>query len=108
MASIESPELKSLDSHAQKLTTSLSTDPVCVAGALVSKKLIQDEVLLEMFRVDTRTGKATVLFKAVRKEIEVAPKRLAQFLEILSEQTCTKEVVESIRSTYQGEFSECI
>ena len=66
MSSIESPELKTADAHSQELTTALSTDPVCVAGALVNKKFIQDGVMLEMLtKGDTPTKKATILVEAV-------------------------------------------
>ena len=109
MESIESriPELKAMDVHAQELTTSLSSDPVCVAEALVDKKFIQHELLFKMLRDDTPTGRANILFEAVRKEMEAAPEKFTQFLEILSEQALiAKEVVESLQSTYQGEFSE--
>ena len=104
MSSIESPELKTVDAHSQELTTALSSDPVCVAGFLIGKKFIQGGVLLEMYKFDTPTGQTTILVEAVRKEIETAPEKLTQFLEILSEQSCAKEVVENLRSTYQSEF----
>ena len=104
--SIESPELKTVDAYSQKLTMALSSDPVCVAGALLSKKFIQDGVLLQMFTGgDTPTEKAAILVEAVRKEVEADPERLIQFLEILSEQTCAKEIVESLQSTYEREFN---
>ena len=103
--STESPELKTVDAHSQELTTAISSDPMCVAGALVDKKFIQDGVMLEMCsKGDTHTIKGTILVGAVRKEIEAAPEKLTQFLEILSEQNCAKEVVESLRSTYQCEL----
>ena len=106
MSSIESPELKTVDAHSQELTTALSSDPVCVAGALIGKKFIQDGVLLEMLtKGDTPTKKATILIEAVRREIEAAPEKLTQFLEILSDQVCAKEVVKSLRSTYQSELT---
>ena len=108
MSSIESPELKTVDVHSQELTRALSSDPVCVARALIDKKFIQERVVHEVFTGrNTRTRKvrkATILVEAVRREIEAAPEKLTQFLEILSEQTCAKEVVESLRSTYQSEF----
>ena len=105
MSSIESPELKTMNAHSQELTTALSSDPVCVAGALIDKKFIQDRVMLEMLtKGDTPTRKATILVESVRKEIEATPEKLTQFLEILSEQSCAKEVVESLHSTYQSEF----
>ena len=105
MSSVESPELKTVDAHSQELTTALSSDPVYVAGALISKKFIQDGVMLEMLtKGDMPTKKATILVESVRKEIEATPEKFTQFLEILSEQSCAKEVVESLRSTYQSEF----
>ena len=105
MSSIESPELKTVDAHSQELTTALSSDPLCVAGALIAKKFIQDGVLLEILtKGDTPTKKATILIEAVRREIDAVPEKLTQFLDILSEQTCAKEVVESLRSTYRSEF----
>ena len=105
MSSIESPELKTVDAHSHELATALSTDLVCVSGALVGKKFIQDGVMREMLtKDDTPTKKATILVETVRKEIETAPEKLTQFLEILSEQSCAKEVVESLQSTYQSEF----
>ena len=61
--------------------------------------------MLEMLtKGDTPTERAIILVEAVRKEIEAAPEKLTQFLAVLSEQTCAKEVVESLRSTYQSEF----
>ena len=89
--------------RSQDLTTSLSTDPLCVAGALVSKKFIQSEVLAKVVINDTPIGKAAILVEAVRNEIDVAPVKFIEFLEILSEQSWAKEVVESLRSTYQSE-----
>ena len=109
MALIESPELRTVDAHSQELIVALSTDPVCVAGALVGKKFIQDGVLLEMITGgDTPTRKATILVEAVRKEIQADPERFTQFLEILSEQACAKETVKSLQSTCESEFNECM
>ena len=52
----------------------------------------------------TQIEKATILIEAVRNKIELTPSMFAQFLEILSEVTCAKEVVESLRFTYQSEW----
>ena len=93
-----------MNAHFQELTTSLSTDTAWVARVLVGKSFIQNEVLLEMLSDDTPTGKAAILVEAVRNEIEIAPEMFTEFLEILSEQSWAKEVVESLRSTYKSEF----
>ena len=103
MASFVSPEMKAMIAHSQDLTTSLSTDTAWVARALFGKKFIQNEVLLKMLSDDTPTGKAAILVEAVRNEIEIAPEMFTEFLEILSEQSWTKEVVESLHSTYKSE-----
>ena len=105
MASInQSPEVKSILKQIPDLTTTLSNDPLGVAGILLSKELICEEVYSEML-IDSYTPakKAAILVRAVRNTIEIAP---AKFLEILSEQqVCAKEVVERLRSTYQSELT---
>ena len=45
----------------------------------------------------TPTEKATILIEAVRNKIKLAPSKFTELLEILSEQVCAKEVVESLR-----------
>ena len=105
MSSIESPELKTVDAHSQELTIALSSDPVCVAAALIAKKFTEGGIMFEMLTEgDTPTRQATILIESVRKEIEDYPEKFTQFLEILSEQTCAKESVETLRSTYQSKF----
>jgi hypothetical protein len=87
----------------------LSNEPVGVAGILVSKGFVSDETMSKMLVVSyTPTEKAAILIDAVRKKIELAPSTFTELLEILSEQVCTKEVVESLRSTYQSELTSLI
>ena len=52
----------------------------------------------------TSTEQATILIEAIRNKIELAPSKFTELLEILSEVECAKEVVESLRSTYQSEL----
>ena len=96
MASLETPEMKTIITHTQELTTVLSSDPDLIAGALLSTKFIQDDSMLKILSGETPAGKAAILVEAVRNEIEVAPEKFSEFLDILSEQSWTKEVVESI------------
>jgi hypothetical protein len=90
------------------LTTALSNDPLGVAGILLSKELICEEVQSEML-IDSYTPakKAVILVRAVKNTIEIAPVKFQIFLEILSDsrQVCAKEVVKRLRSTYQSELS---
>ena len=108
MASInQSPEVKSILKQIPDLTTALSNDSLGVAGRLLSKELICEEIYSEMF-IDSYTSakKAAILVRAVRNTIEVTPAKFQWFLEILSEQqVCAKEVAESLRSTYRSELN---
>ena len=106
MASNTSPEVKSIIVRTHDLTTALSNDSLGAAGILLSKDLICREVHSKML-IDsyTSTKKAAILVEAVTNTIEIAPVKFSAFLEILSEQVCGKEVVESLRSTYQSELT---
>ena len=106
MASINpSPEVKAILKQTHDLTTAFSNDSLGVAGILLSKELICREVYSKML-IDSYTPakKAAILVEAVTNTIELAPSKYTEFLEILSEQVCAKEVVESLRSTYQSEL----
>ena len=104
MASNLSPEVKSILIRNHDLMVALSTEPLGVAGILLSKGFISGETMSKMLVISyTPTEKATVLIEAVRNKFELAPLKFPELLEILSEVTCAKEVVESLRSTYQSE-----
>ena len=106
MASNTSPEVKSIIVRTHDLMTALSNEPLGVAGILLSKGFISSEIMSKMLIVSyTPTEKATILVEAVRNKIELAPTKFTELLEILSEQTCAKEAVESLRSTYQSELT---
>ena len=83
----------------------LSNEPVGMAGVLLGKGFISSEIMSKLLVVSyTQVEKATILIEAVRSKIELAPSKFTQFLDILSEVTCAKEVVESLRFTYQSEW----
>ena len=106
MASTPSPEVKSIMIQTPDLTTALANEPLDVAGILLSKGFISGEIMSKMPVVSyTPTEKATILIEAVRNKVELAPSKFTEFLEILSEVACAKEVVESLRSTYQSELA---
>ena len=106
MASITLPEVKSILIQTPELMTALSSDPLNVAGMLLSREFISSETLSKMLVVSyTPSEKATILIEAMRKKIELAPTKFTELLEVLSDQTCAKAVVESLRSTYQSELT---
>ena len=106
MASNPSPEIQSILIRTHDLTTALSNEPLGVAGILLGKRLISRDVWSKMLLHSyTPAEKAAVLVEAVTNSIDIAPSKFPEFLEILSEVTCAKEVVESLRTTYQCELT---
>ena len=105
MASNPSRELKAITILTHDLVLALSHEPVGVAGILLGKGFISAEIMSKVLVTShTSTEKATILIEAVRNEIELAPLKFTELLEILSEVECAKEVVESLHSTYQSEL----
>ena len=105
MAFNPSPEVKSILIRTHDLVTAVSIEPLSVAGILLSKGFITAEIMSRMLIASyTPTEKAAILIEAVRNKITIAPTKFTEFLAILSEQTSTQEVVESLYSTYQSEF----
>ena len=105
MAANPSPEVKAILMQTHGLMLALSNEPVGVAGMLLGKGFVSEETLSKMLVVSyTPTEKATILIEAVRNNIKLTPSKFPELLEILSEVTCAKVVVESLRSTYQSEL----
>ena len=104
MASIVSPEMNTMIDLSHELTAALSSTPMRVTRALVRKKFVQSDVLLEMLIDDTPTGKTVILVDAVKKTIEASPAKFSELIEILSELSWATNVVENLRSIYQREF----
>ena len=106
MASNQSPEVNAITIRTPDLMLALSNEPLGVAGILLGNGFISGEIMSKMLVVSyTPTEKATILIEAVRNKIELAPSKFTELLEILSEVACAKEVVESLRSTYQSELT---
>ena len=104
-----SPEVKAILIRTHDLMTAVANEPLGVAGILLSKGFISGEIMSKMLIVSyTPIEKATILIEAVRNKVELAPSKFPELLEILSEQTCAKEVVESLRSTYQSELTPLV
>ena len=110
MAASPSPEVKAILKLTPALTTALSNEPLGVANTLLSKGLISREVYSCKVLMPTysATEKASIMIDSVRKVVEIAPSKFTEFLDILSEVTSAKEVVESLRSTYQDELTSSI
>ena len=95
MTSTPSSEVKSITGKlSHVLTIALSRDPLGVAGKLLNKGL-------KMLTTYIPAYKAAIVIAAVTKTIERSPAKFDDFLDILSEQICAREVVDSLRSTYE-------
>ena len=109
MASNPSPEVKAILIRTHDLMLALSNEPLGVAGLLLGRGFISGEIMSKMLVVSyTPKEKATILIEAVRNKVELASSKFPELLEILSEVTCAKEVVESLHSTYQSESTSLI
>ena len=104
-----SPEVQSILAQTHDLMIAFSNEPLSVAGSLLSKGFITGEIMSKMLVVSyTPKEKATILVEAVRNKIELAPSKFPELLDILSEVTCAKEAVESLRNTYQSELTSLV
>ena len=81
-----------------KLVTALSIDPQGLAGTLLAKGLIPEHTESQIRQCPTPREKAIILVTTVRQRISIAPKRFHEFLDILSEHTWTKDIVEVLLS----------
>ena len=109
MAANPSPEVNSILIRTHDLMLALSNEPVGVAGILLSKGFVSEETMSKMLVVAyTPTEKATILIEAVRNNVKLTPSKFPELLEILSDVTCAKEIVEKLRSTYQSELTSLI
>ena len=80
-----------------KLVTALSLDPQGIAGLLLAKGLIPENIEAQMHQHFTPREKATILVTALRQRIEVTPKRFHDFLDILTKQEWTKDLLEILQ-----------
>ena len=103
LADNPSPEVQAITLRTHDLMIALSTEPLGVAGMLVGKEFISGDIMSKMLIVSyTPKEKATILIEAVKNRIELAPSEFGNLLDILSGVTCAKEVVATLRSTYQS------
>ena len=91
--------------HHDKLVTAISTDTLNVAGILLSKEFISEEVEQKArLPLLTSTERATLLVTALRNKIKVAPERFQELLEIFTKLASTTEIVKMLQLFEQGNF----
>ena len=99
VANNSEPAYKAMISSHDKLVTALSMDVIKMSGAFVEKEFITPEMSSKMLLSNfTEREKATILVNAITDKINIAPKRFDELVKIFSEQTCTKDIVDSLLS----------
>lgn len=95
-------EYRSLDSVIDKLTNSVSADPLVVALKCVSEGLVPNS-LLDSMRMQGKLNKvkATELVSAVLVKVESFPNNFKKFLAILKEFIWLQDVIDLIETNYQ-------
>ena len=95
-ASVE-PVYKAIIHFHDKLVTALSTDVLSISGILVAKEFVPAELSSKMLLPNlTAQEKATILVIAITEKITVVPNRFQELIQILSEQSCTKDIAKSL------------
>ena len=93
------PAYKAMIRSHDKLVTAISADIITMSGVLVTKEFIPSEISSKMLLPNlTEQQKATILVNAVTNKINIAPKRFDELIKIFSEETCTKDIVDSLLS----------
>ena len=101
----ESNEYTAVMACHDKLVSSLSPDPVTIAGILLSNGFIPNEIHAKMLLPSsTPHEKANILVTAVSEKIMVTPKRFYDLIKIFLELTWTRDIAEILQSTYQGKL----
>ena len=85
--------------YNDKLITALCADPLGIAGVLLARGLIPEHTEAQMRQCSTPREKATILVTTVRQKIEISPKRFHEFLNVLSDQEWTKDIMEILQSS---------
>ena len=97
------PAYKAMIHAHDKLVTAISTDTITISGVLLAKEFIPSEISNKMLLPFTEREKATILVNAITDKINIAPKRFDELVKIISEQTCTKDIVNSLLSQVRPE-----
>ena len=106
-ASLE-PAYKQIIRCHDKLVTALSTDILTISNILFAKEFIPDETFKKMLLLTlSQQEKATILVIAITEKIKLVPNRFQELIKILSEQTCTRDIVKGISSCISCEQDSC-
>ena len=92
--------------YNDKLVMALSADPLGIAIILLAKGLIPENTAAQMQSCSTPHEKACILVTVIRERVGVAPKRFQDFVQVLSEQTWTKDIMEILQPFINTELKE--
>ena len=85
---------KAMLAYHDKLVITLATDYLNIAGVLLARGFISDEISAKMLLPSsTPNEKATILVTAVREKIKLTPQQFPELMKTFSEHTSTKCIV---------------
>ena len=98
------PAYKAMIRYHDKLVTAISADVITMSGVLLAKEFIPSEMSSKMLLPNfTEREKATILVNAVTEKINIIPNLFDELIKIFSEQTCTKDIIDSLLSQVRHE-----
>lgn len=104
-----STETRTMVQCSKKLILAISADPRTIAGTLYQMGVISDEINDKMLLpTSTSQEKAAILVSAVRDAVKVNPSRFLDFVDILTRESWTKDIVAELKSTHQTNLGICI
>lgn len=106
MLNSTNPAYRTMLTCHRELVTALMDNVLEVAGILLSKLLIAEDIEEQMLLHSIPREKATILVSAVRNRIKIAPRRFDEFVLALKALTWTEDIVETLLSTYRGRFMQ--
>ena len=99
----ENKEYMAMITVHDKLVTSLSTDLLSIANILLPNRFISEEVYSQVLLHSlTPHEKASILVRAIRDKIKVAPSQFQELIKTFMEQASTKVIAQILLSTYEG------
>ena len=98
-----SAEYKVVLSCHDRLVIALSNDPITISGVLLANGIISEETSAQMLlHFATPREKTTILVNNVRESIKINPRIYYDFVNILSRETWTTDIVDILHSTLRG------
>ena len=99
-------ECSAMISCNSELISALSIDPLSIAGILLSKGLISEEINAKMLiSTFTNREKSTILVNTLREKIKLNPLHFYELIDLFFECQLAQDIADVLLDTYQGTAS---